>query len=198
MPRPRGRSRSRAPKGRRHTSLRRTFGELSNVQVTRVTDLKILDAPMTRVEGAVQAPGGVEGSGEVFLINHNADNALITLRYRFPNAPFEAAEEPFEAAGRKFNRGTLVVRSVAPAELDGAGKELGVRAYAVAAAPSIKTHPVRAARIAMMHTWLSTQSEGWWRLEFDRNKIPYDYISTQTAAKLDLRAKYDVIIFAPG
>ena len=34
-----------------------------------------------------------------------------------------------------------------------------------------------------MHTWLSTQSEGWWRLEFDRHKIPYEYISTQTVAQ---------------
>ncbi len=175
-----------------------TFGELGNVQVTRVTDLKVLDAAMTRVEGPVQAPGGVEGTGDVFLINHNADNSLITLRYRFPAASFEAAEEPFEAGGHKFNRGSFVLRSVATAELAKAGVELGVRAYAVAAAPSVKTHPIRAARIAMMHTWLSTQSEGWWRLEFDRLKIPYDYISTQTAAKLDLRAKYDVIVFAPG
>jgi len=58
---------------------------------------------------------------------------------------------------------------------------------------------VRAARIALMHTWLSTQGEGWWRLEFDRLKIPYDYISTQKVAQMsDLRSKYDVIVFAPG
>ncbi len=50
-----------------------------------------------------------------------------------------------------------------------------------------------------MHTWLSTQSEGWWRLEFDRLKIPYDYINTQNVSKIgDLRSKYDVIVFAPG
>src|SRR5450432_4258432 len=50
-----------------------------------------------------------------------------------------------------------------------------------------------------MHTWLSTQGEGWWRLEFDRLKIPYDYISTQTVSKSgDLRSKYDAIVFAPG
>ena len=74
-----------------------------------------------------------------------------------------------------------------------------MRAYAVAAAPSVKTHPVHAARIALMHTWLSTQAEGWWRLEFDRLKIPYAYISTQTVSKdADLRSKYDVIVFAPG
>ena len=49
-----------------------------------------------------------------------------------------------------------------------------------------------------MHTWGSTQAEGWWRMEFDRLKIPYEYISTQTASKADnLRAKYDVIVFPP-
>jgi hypothetical protein len=176
-----------------------TFGELGNVQVARVTDIKVLDAAMTRVEGAVQAPGGVENTGDIYLINANADSALFTLRYRFPAANFEAAEEPFEAAGKKFNRGSFIVRSVAAADLAKAGAELGVRAYAVAEAPTVKTHPVRAARIAMMHTWLSTQSEGWWRLEFDRLKIPYDYISTQTVSKeANLRSKYDVIVFAPG
>jgi hypothetical protein len=176
-----------------------TFGELGNVQVARVTDLKVLDASMTRVQGPVQASGGVEGAGDVFLINHNADSALITLRYRFPGASFEAAEEPFEAAGRKFNRGSFIVRNVPAGELGKAGGELGVQAYAAASAPSVKTHPLRSARIAIMHTWYSAQNEGWWRVEFDRLKIPYDYISTQTASgAADLRSKYDVIIFPPG
>ncbi len=176
-----------------------TFGELGNVQVARVTDAKVLDAKMTRVEGPVEATGGVEGTGAVFLVNHNADSALMTLRYRLRDAGFEAAEEPFEAAGRKFNRGSFVIQGVERDVLAKAGQELGFHAYAVAAAPSVKTHPVRAARIGIMHTWLSTQSEGWWRLEFDRLQIPYTYISTQAVAKdSDLRSKYDVVVFAPG
>jgi len=49
-----------------------------------------------------------------------------------------------------------------------------------------------------MHTWLSTQTEGWWRYAFDSAGVPFDYISTQTAAgDADLRSKYDVIVFAP-
>ncbi|RAN81121.1 hypothetical protein B5P43_04810 [Bacillus sp. SRB_336] len=53
-------------------------------------------------------------------------------------------------------------------------------------------------RIAVMHTWLSTQTEGWWRLALDELQVPYDYISTQDAARTtDLRAKYDVILFGP-
>ncbi|HUD99902.1 MAG TPA: M14 family zinc carboxypeptidase [Bryobacteraceae bacterium] len=180
-----------------------TFGELGNVQVARVTDAKVLDAEMHAVEGAVAALGGVEGAGDIFLINHNADSGLITLRYRFPDASFEAAEEPFEAAGHKFNRGSFMVRGVAAGDLSKAAAELGVAVYATAAAPEVKTHAVRAARIAVMHTWYSAQSDGWWRLEFDRLKVPFDYISTQTVAASGsgaggLRAKYDVIVFPPG
>jgi hypothetical protein len=49
-----------------------------------------------------------------------------------------------------------------------------------------------------MHTWTSAQDEGWWRLEFDKYKVPYAYISTQDVAKdANLGAKYDVVIFAP-
>lgn len=175
-----------------------TFGELGNVQVVRVVDVKALDATMEKVNGEVKAVGGVNGSGSVYLINHNADNALVTLRYRFKAAQFDAAEEPFEAAGTKFNRGSFVIRGVNQNDLHRAAGELGLKVYATDAAPSVKTHPIKAARVAVMHTWLSTQDEGWWRLEFDKYKVPYDYISTQDVAKdANLRAKYDVIIFAP-
>ncbi|HVI59542.1 MAG TPA: M14 family zinc carboxypeptidase [Luteimonas sp.] len=54
-------------------------------------------------------------------------------------------------------------------------------------------------RIALMHTWLDTQTEGWWRMELDRLQVPYDYISTQDiTGDAGLRAKYDVILFAPA
>jgi hypothetical protein len=176
-----------------------TFGELGNVQVARVTDLKVLDAKMDLIKGHVQAPGGVNGTGTVFLINHNADSALATMRYRFPKADFDAAEEPFEAAGKKFNRGSFIIRNISADDLGKAAAELGVQTYAVDAAPTVKTHPVRAARVAIMHTWASTQAEGWWRLEFDRLGIPYAYTNVQkVGADADLRSKYDVIVFAPG
>src|SRR5207247_1271106 len=111
---------------------------------------------------------------------------------------FDAAEEPFEAAGHKFNRGSFMVRKVSRADLERVATELGVQAYAVVVAPQVKTHAIKAARIAIMHTWLDTQNEGWWRLAFDKLQVPYAYISTQDVAKdAELRAKYDVIVFAP-
>ena len=176
-----------------------TFGEAANVQVVRVTDTKVLDAAMQPVNGEVRAVGGVSGAGSIYLVNANADNNLITLRYRLRKALFEAAEEPFEAAGRKFNRGSFIIRNATADEVSKVTAELGVQAFAVATAPVVKVHPVRAARVAIMHTWLSTQDEGWWRIAFDQMGVPYDYISTQDVAKdSDLNKKYDVIVFGPG
>jgi len=176
-----------------------TFPEGFNVQAVRVTDVKVLDAPMERVTGEIRPSGGVVGTGTVFAINHNADNALATLRYRLAKADFQSAEQPFEAAGKKFARGSFIVRGVSAAELDKAAKELGVSVYAVSTAPDVKMHPARAARVAILHTWLGTQTEGWWRQAFDQLSIPFDYISVQDVAKApNLNAKYDVILFPPS
>ncbi len=175
-----------------------TFGELGNVQVVRITDVKALDAPMELVKGEVKAPGGMIGKGNIYVINHNADNSLVTLRYRFKDAQFEAAEEAFEITGLKFRRGSFIIRGVNEADLQRTAVDLGLKVMAVSTAPEVKTHPVKAPRIAIMHTWLSTQDEGWWRIEFDKYKVPFDYISTQDVAKdANLNAKYDVLIFAP-
>src|SRR5271168_126626 len=68
-----------------------TFGELFGVQVTRVTDPKVLDAPMERVK-EIHAPGNVSGEGTIFAINNNAEPTLATLRYKLHDASIEVAE----------------------------------------------------------------------------------------------------------
>ncbi len=102
-----------------------SMGDLFGVDVARVTDAAILDAPMAKVDAPVAVPDGLAG---------------VDVQARGASLP----------------------------------------------------------RIALMHTWLSTQTEGWWRMALDRLGVPYDYISTQDiAGDADLRAKYDVILFAP-
>jgi Zinc carboxypeptidase len=176
-----------------------TFGELFNVKVVRVTDVNVLDAALEPVKGDVTATGGVIGAGSVFAVNHNADPSLATLRYRFKDAQFDVAEEAFEADGQKFNRGSFIIRGgVSASELGKVVADLGLKAVALSSSPSVKTHPARAARIGLMHTWINTQDEGWWRLTLDQIGVPYDYISTQdVAADANLSSKYDVILFPP-
>ena len=175
-----------------------TFGELFDVKVVRVTDPSVLDAKVELIKGELKATGTVIGTGTIFAVNHNADPSLATLRYRFKDASFEVAEEPFESAGQKFTRGSFLIRGVSAGDLGKAAADLGLTAVALTAPPSIKTHPARAARIALMHTWINTQDEGWWRLALDQIAVPYTYISTQDiTSDGDLRSKYDVILFPP-
>jgi hypothetical protein len=174
-----------------------TLGELLGVQVARVTDAKVLSVSMNRIT-EVPSSGGVQGEGTVFAIENHAEPALATLRYRFKEATIDAAEEPFQSGDKKFARGTFLVKGGSRADIDAAAKSLHLRAVALASAPSVKTHPVRAPRVALIHTWISTQTEGWWRLALDNLQVPYDYMSTQQLAKIeDLKSKYDVILFPP-
>ena len=140
---------------------------------------------METVKGEVTAPGGVTGRAAVFVINHNADNALATLRYRLKDAQIEVAEEPFEAAGQKFNRGSFIIANVSAGGSRARRRpSSGLNAVALAArAVGEDASGARGRASRCMHTWLNTQDEGWWRQAFDHAGVPYTYISTQDVAK---------------
>jgi len=175
-----------------------TMGDLFGTEVVRVTDNAVLQAKMDAVAEPVHAKGGISGSGPVYLVDNNAESSLITLRYGLKGATIDVAEKAFDAEGRHFGAGALIVRKVDNAAFGKKLGELGVEAYAAAAAPDVPTHALAAPRIALMHTWIDTQAEGWWRMALDKLGVPYSYISTQTVAREDdLRRKYDVILFGP-
>ena len=174
-----------------------SLGDLFDAQVVRVTDLSVLKVAMQPVSGAVQVPGRVQGDGSVFLIPNHADDALMSLRYALKGAEIEVADADFDSAGRHFGRGSFIVSGVSRKDMDQATEALGLSAYA-SAAPEVAKHKIGVPRIAIMHSWLDTQTEGWWRMALDQLHIPYSYISTQDASRDgNLRGKYDAILFGP-
>lgn len=176
-----------------------TLGELFDVEVARVTDGTLLEAPMSRLEDPASAAPTVEGRGDVFLVDRAAAGAaLASLRHRLGDATVEVAAGDFEADGRELGSGTLILREAEPDTVTEAARAAGIPVRATAAAPDVARHPVGSPRIALLHTWISTQTEGWWRQALDRLEVPYDYISTQdVAAEPELAGRYDVILFPP-
>ena len=77
-------------------------------------------------------------------------NAIFALRYRMPAADIAVAEEPFESGGMKFNRGSFILRNVSQADVHRETTALGLKAFPLASAPTVKAHPARAARVALM------------------------------------------------
>lgn len=182
-----------------------SFGALFDVEALRVVDNGILAAAMTLQAEPVSPPAGVTGSGTVYLVAHRGADAMLPLRYALDAAAgaggevrVEAATSPFHMLARDFARGSWIVTGIDREHLDGLAKRLGVAVIATGERPAIATRPVPRPRLALLHSWLNTQTEGWWRQRLDLLGVPYDYISTQdVAVTADLSSRYDVILFPP-
>lgn len=172
-----------------------TLGDQFGVDVERVVDKGLLKAAMAPVTPTLA--GEVQGRGAVRVLANPAVAELASLRFALRNTHIEVAEAPFAIGDKKFGAGALLVRR-ADAAFDAAVQRLGLVALATDTLPSVATHRLRVPRVALMHTWISTQNEGWWRLALDGLGIPYTYISTQDAARdAHLHKRFDVILFGP-
>jgi hypothetical protein len=172
-----------------------TFQYMRNVKITPLADKSVFDQPMTPVAGPVKAPGGIEGTGNTLVVEATADNSLVTFRFKNADVKMAAAEEDFELNGKKFRAGAIIVANADRTKLEASLKDLGLSAWAVASAPSVKTHDLDIPRIGYVHSWTRTQDEGWVRASLDTFGVPYTYFADQKLKDGNLRQKYDVIIF---
>src|ERR1022692_12717 len=190
-----------------------TLGPLRNVKTLRITDEAILKAPMTLIDvparngdSGVTAPHAVKGkslAAKCYLIQANAEPNLAALRYSLKEAKIFAAEESFDAAEKKFAAGSFILPVEGnPSDLETrlrqSASELGIEVLSAADMPTVKRHELAVPRIALLHTWTSTQNEGWFRLALEETGVPYSYISdTVVRTTPNLREKFDVILFPP-
>src|SRR5215467_6322602 len=172
-----------------------TFQYMRDVKIVAVGDKAVLDQPMTLLTADAKAPGGIEGTGGVLVVEHTADNNLVTFRFKNANVKMSAAEDDFELAGHKFRAGSIVIANADRGKLEPMLKDLGLSAWAVGSAPNVKTHDLDVPRIGYIHSLTRTQDEGWWRAALDTFGVPYTYFADQKLKEGNLRSKYDVIIF---
>ncbi len=178
-----------------------SYGDLFNARAARVTDSSVLSAKMVAVgdlKVAREAEEPLASDRSLYAVNNSSEISLLALAYAIKPADVSITEEAFDGEGLHFAAGSLLISGAGHVRLKATLAELDLTAYGLATKPAVRTHAAETPHIAFMHTWLYTQTEGWWRMAFDKLHIPYDYISTQTVAhEGDLRAKYDAIVFAP-
>jgi hypothetical protein len=172
-----------------------TFQYMRNLVIKPVGDKSLLTQQMARLTKDAVAPGGIEGTGPVVIVEHTTDNNLVTFRFKHKDVKMAAAQADFEAAGRTFRAGSFIIASADRAKLDPTLKQLGLSGFAVASAPSVATHDLDVPRIGYVHSWSNTQNEGWVRAAFDTYGVPYTYFGDIKLREGNLRAKYDVIVY---
>jgi hypothetical protein len=172
-----------------------TFQYMRDLKILPVENKSILDQQMTMLTADAKAPGGIEGTGSVLVVDHTGDNNIVSFRFRNKDVKMLAAEDDFELGGHKFRAGAIIVPNADREKLEPMLKDLGLSAWAVASAPGVKTHDLDVPRIGYIHSWTRTQDEGWWRAALDTFGVPYTYFADQKLKEGNLRSKYDVIIF---
>src|SRR5258706_14373191 len=112
-----------------------TLGALRNVKTVRITDKAILEVPMVLLTSDARVRGKIAGSASTagFIINHNADNTLATLRYKLKDVKMNAAEDSFKIGDQQFSAGSFIIKTEGnPADvrqqLEAAVTELGLTA----------------------------------------------------------------------
>jgi hypothetical protein len=110
-----------------------------------------------------------------------------------------ASEDSFSVDRRQWGRGTTIVSAEGGSDVERritqAAESLGLTVVGVRPAPQVARHELDLPRIALVHSWLNTQNEGWVRYAFDVLRIPYTYLNVQQLKNRDLLKQFNVIMF---
>jgi hypothetical protein len=172
-----------------------TFPYMRNLVIKPLADKAALAQQMTMLAADAKAPGGIEGTGPVVIVDHTTDSGLVTFRFKHADVKMQAAEAEFEAGGRKFRAGSFIIPAADRGAIGATLTQLGLSGLAVASAPGVRAHDLDVPRIGYVHSWASTQNEGWVRAAFDTYGVPYSYLADTKLREGNLRQKFDVIVY---
>jgi hypothetical protein len=180
-----------------------TLGLHMDVETVEIKDKAIFDASLVPVAGPVKPKGEVIGGNAsgAYVINHGTINSLLTARFTLKDFEVLAAEAPFKVGDKDFDAGSWIIPvSGASDKIHQAAQsvagELGLEVIASPSVPDVKAHDLDIPRIAVYHTWHSTQDDGWVRFALDELNVPYAYINKDHVRAGNLKSKYDVILFS--
>ena len=178
-----------------------TLQYVRNVALRPITDTSVLHAPLTVMTADARVRGQVTGSrggAAAYLIAPTTETGLIQFRLALSDVRMWASEDTFNLGGRQWGRGTTIIPSEGVRDLNHltqAAESLGLSVAGARAMPRVARHELDLPKIALVHSWLNTQNEGWVRYAFDVLRIPYTYISVQQLEDRDLLKRFNVIMF---
>jgi len=157
-----------------------------------VRDSSILARPMTLLTADARVEGTIAGSGGTLLVRPVGDWRSASFPWKAAPARVAVAEEAFTVGTERFPAGTFVVAD-APGVRE-AVRTLGMAALATGPV-SVRQREIRLPRIALAHSWSSTQDEGWVRLSLEHAGIPFTYVSDQAFKTPRFFERFDVVIY---
>jgi hypothetical protein len=171
-----------------------TLDLLRHVTTLKVQDSTVLGQPMTLLAADAGVAGSIAGTGNTLIIKPVGDWRSASLPWKTGATRVSVAEEAFTIGETGYPAGTYVVAN-SPASRQ-AVEELGLAATAVAAGEvTVRRRELRLPRIALAHSWASTQDEGWVRLSLEHAGVPFSYVNDQHFKNPGFFDRFDVVIY---
>lgn len=177
-----------------------TFGKIYRVDTHKIEDKSILDMKaLELLTSEVRLPVKQEGNGSrAFVVKQDGSNSLVTMRYMLKDFEISAADTAFEAGGNEFPLGSWLIEDQAglKQKLSEAAEVAMVEVYGVKEMPEVASHELDLPRVALYHTWTSTQPDGWVRYSLREAGVPFEYINDDDLRAGGLSGRFDVILVA--
>ncbi|HEV2641438.1 MAG TPA: hypothetical protein VGT98_01970, partial [Candidatus Elarobacter sp.] len=170
-----------------------TLDVLRGVETLKAADSAVLSRPMRLLAGDARIEGATSGTGSTLIVRHMGDWRSAVLPWRVKGNAINVADTTFTADGTTYPAGTFVLANDAATR--DAARALGLASVATSAPVTVRRHAVTLPRIALMHSWIETQNEGWVRYAFDQMGVPYTYISDQSLRRPNFLDRFDVVVY---
>jgi hypothetical protein len=175
-----------------------TLGLNYGVDVKTQDSLKYAVSDLKMLTQDVKYVGEVAGSGTNYLLKYKAQNTVLPAMYWIKSqnkkAKVHVIDEQQIISYDTLAAGSVIFKEISKAQADQIGSQFGLDLIAATSTPSGKQHEVLLPRVAIYHSWFSTQDEGWSRFTFEQRGIPYTSIDKDDLKAGLLRNKFDVIL----
>jgi hypothetical protein len=175
-----------------------TMGYLYGVEVKTEDTVKYAAGNLKMLTEDAKYEGAIAGTGNSYVINYKAQNNVLPALY-WMRANNKKASASIMDTTTIFSKDTLpagavVLKGLSAEEAKQITNRFGLDLQATNDRIAVKQHEVTLPRVAIYHTWYSTQDAGWSRYTFEQLGIPYTSINKDDLKEGGLRKKFDVIL----
>jgi len=173
------------------------------------------EAKLERLEKVPYPSIAVPKQSSAYIILDSRINASYAVAFALLKNKVEMfrSKEKIEGKGFKLAAGSFIIKNTADVQklLPALLEKWHLQAYELENISDIAKAQLKNPRIGLYQSWRSNMDEGWTRYVFDNLSIPYTTLhnsdfkgakegkeekESKEGTKVDLKAKYDVIVFA--
>jgi hypothetical protein len=178
-----------------------TLGLLYGVDVKTEDSLSFAAEDLVLLGEDVRYLGDVHGEGSTYVIPYKAQQSVLPALYHLKSmakgskAIVLDTTTTIEGIADTLSAGSVLITGLKSDQATTIAQQYGLDLFAAdgSALPRLQ-HDVSLPRVAIYHTWFSTQDEGWSRFTFEQRGIPYTSIDKDDLRRGDLRKRFDVIL----